>query len=325
MSVFRSLYHVVGLLYDYLLPLLLHRPGAPCCESSLCRPAGNGKSGGPDILQNNLEDIQQFSSILPPGWKPKKPSRRSQQRKAKRKRWKELLADERRDRFILNEATTKLSKYKREQEELFGFCANPNLPLWKNKIDYINQLTIDQINAEPSNLTCHNYCDELAPPPGTKRLLGKGLKYCVKYPVPTNDINLSLSRFENDVLRRIVTFLGQEDDDNYIPELYIKSGWPFKQVDDEIENALSKFRAEVERNQRQYRRQQSTNLTPLQWRLLKDFKKNDYYTVIEADKNLGACILRLSTYTERGIKEHLGNTSVYKRLSVEEMRGRMQS
>ena len=29
--------HVVGLLYDYLLPLLLHRPGAPCCESSLCR------------------------------------------------------------------------------------------------------------------------------------------------------------------------------------------------------------------------------------------------------------------------------------------------
>ena len=164
----------------------------------------------------------------------------------------------------------------------------------------------------------------MPPPPGTKRLLGKGLKFCVKYPVPTNDVNASLKRFENDV-RRIVTFLGKEDDNNYIPELYIKSGWPFDEVDDEIEDALSKFRAEVEKRQRRYRRRRSTNLTPLQWHLMRELKKNDYYIVIEADKNLGACILRLSIYTERGIKEHLGDTSVYKRLSAQEAHGKMQA
>ena len=212
---------------------------------------------------------------------------RSQQRKAKRKRWKELNADANRDRFITNQATTKLIKYQQEQRELFGFCADPHQPLWKNKQDYINQLTSEQINNEPSNLTCHNYCDDMPPPPGTKRLLGKGLKFCVKYPVPTNDVNASLKRFENDV-RRIVTFLGKEDDNNYIPELYIKSGWPFDEVDDEIEDALSKFRAEVEKRQRRYRRRRSTNLTPLQWHLMRELKKNDYYIVIEADKNFNS-------------------------------------
>jgi hypothetical protein len=58
---------------------------------------------------------------------------------------------------------------------------------------------------------------------------------------------------------------------------------------------------------------------------MRELKKNDYYIVIEADKNLGACILRLSVYTERGIKEHLGDTSVYKRLSAQEAHGKMQA
>ena len=43
--------------------------------------------------------------------------------------------------------------------------------------------------------------------------------------------------------------------------------------------------------------------------------KNNFYIVIEANKNLGGCILELSLYTTRGITEHHSDTSVYRRLS----------
>jgi len=42
------------------------------------------------------------------------------------------------------------------------------------------------------------------------------------------------------------------------------------------------------------------------------------FIAIEADKNLGGCFLLRDTYIERGVKEHLGNTSVYKPLSKQQ-------
>jgi hypothetical protein len=226
-----------------------------------------------------------------------------------------------------NIATTKLNHYKEEQRQEYGFCADPDLPTWNNLLNYVQQLTTEQLNFRPTNMSCHNYCEDVPPPPGTRALLSLGLKYCVRYPRPTNNINSSLNRLENDV-RRIFTFLNkQEEDNNYIPQLYIRSDHIFKPLKDdgkEIEDALTLFRSTISAEQRRYRRPRSSNLHPLQWRLIKCLKSNNYFIVIEADKNLGACILPLDVYTKRAITEHLGDTSVYKRLSKEEARELME-
>jgi len=58
-----------------------------------------------------------------------------------------------------------------------------------------------------------------------------------------------------------------------------------------------------------------SNITPNQRSLINDIKGNDDYIVIEADKNLGGAIMDVPIYTERGIKEHLGNKDVYKPVS----------
>ena len=67
-------------------------------------------------------------------------------------------------------------------------------------------------------------------PHGIKSLLGLGLSYCLQTPKPTNNLDDTLARFENDV-RRISFFKHnpqpEEDKDViiYTPGMYIKSDW----------------------------------------------------------------------------------------------------
>ena len=56
-------------------------------------------------------------------------------------------------------------------------------------------------------------------------------------------------------------------------------------------------------------------MTPRKYSLLASFKFHDLYIVVEADKNLGLCILERSYYTMRCIEEHLGNSANYKIIS----------
>ena len=64
-------------------------------------------------------------------------------------------------------------------------------------------------------------------PTGTKSLLGYGLKYCIKMPLPTNKWKKTLERLKNDV-RRIAFFKFNPPEEppategperRYIPEL----------------------------------------------------------------------------------------------------------
>ena len=58
-----------------------------------------------------------------------------------------------------------------------------------------------------------------------------------------------------------------------------------------------------------------SNLTIKQWKLAKSLLKSDSHIVVEADKNLGGCIMNRETYIIQGIQEHLGNKQVYKKLT----------
>ena len=45
-------------------------------------------------------------------------------------------------------------------------------------------------------------------------------------------------------------------------------------------------------------------------------KENDTYIVVEADKNVGPCIIEREEYIKRAILDHLGNERNYKRISA---------
>lgn len=222
----------------------------------------------------------------------------------------------------MNHATTKLEQYRKDRSNIYGFCPDPDAPLWKNKQDYFDQLSLEEFEALPTNMAMHNYCEKIQPPVGSRRLLGLGLKFCIRNKRPTNNVNSSLNRFENDV-RRIKTFLHHPDDNNYIPGLYIKSDFLFKRADNATEAALSNFRDAVINTRRPYCRPRRTNLTSIQWEVLKVLKNNDHFIAIEADKNLGGCLLERPHYNVRGVREHLGNTNVYQRLTKQQITGKM--
>ena len=171
-------------------------------------------------------------------------------------------------------------------------------------------------------------------PAGTKSLLGLGLNYCIKMPLPTNNYNRTIKRFKNDV-RRIGYFKFKppdpKEDPNevrYIPGLYIKSDHEFGPVEkcEEIEQCLKEFERELTRRQTRFMlKPTASNLTYSQWKLSKRLRCNDNHLVIETDKNLGGCMLNVPVYCVRGIKEHLGNTAVYKPLTKTEVDRRLHT
>ena len=185
--------------------------------------------------------------------------------------------------------------------------------------------------SRPSNMACHNYCEpKSSMPQGVKSLLGLGLRYCIRAPKPSNDLDKTIERFKNDA-RRISHFIFNPPDVEedrgvqYIPELYIKSDWiPPESVSKTIERCIKSFESTLREQQSRYNKPRLSNLLPRQWQLTKTLKTNDEFISIEADKNLGGCLLLRKTYIHRGIKEHLGNRTVYQPMTKRQAFGRLR-
>ena len=79
-------------------------------------------------------------------------------------------------------ANRKIEKYVKEIERQYGYCADPNLPCWKNVENYMLQMSVSEWFARPTNMACHDYCKYNPMPPGLRSFLGNGLKYCVRRP-----------------------------------------------------------------------------------------------------------------------------------------------
>lgn len=185
--------------------------------------------------------------------------------------------------------------------------------------NYILQMTPSAFYSRATNMTCHNYCNPpSAIPIGVKSLLGLGLKYCIKAPRPTNKLDTTIDRFKNDVRR--ISFWKfnppeEEEGTTYIPELYIKGNWEPRDSTVEIEKCITNFECDLRAKQKRYNKPTLSNLKKSQWEQTKTLKNHDEYIVIEADKNLGGCILNRPIYNGKGVSEHLGNTNVYKPLT----------
>jgi len=172
-------------------------------------------------------------------------------------------------------------------------------------------------------MACHVHLRDLPQIKGVKSLLGLGLNYCIKEKVETTT-EKTYQRLREDV-RRIYALRHEEESGEYIKELYIKSDYKFEPASDEIEQALNKFEAAVEHEKKSKKKRNRilTNLTHQQWAMVDTLRQNDNYIVIEADKNLGPCLLDREVYIERGCSEHLGNTTNYKQISAAAIRARM--
>ena len=82
-----------------------------------------------------------------------------------------------------------------------------------------------------------------------------------------------------------------------------------------IENSLKLFHYEVTRRRAKYLKPTISNIFPRHATLAATLRLHDNFIVVEADKNLGGCILMRDAYIQRAISEHLCDRSVYKPLT----------
>ncbi len=191
----------------------------------------------------------------------------------------------------------------------------------------------DQWFSRFHHLAYHDLCINTKPPPGTRLLLGLSEKFCIERGRPTGIDDSFDSNFER--LRRQVRihdYFHLRDrattDDDYIPNLYIPSNWiPPDIRHGDMEQRMINYRMKLERlvKHASLRRRPRFNLSPLQYKILKDLKENKEIIVCLSDKNLGPVVMDRSDYMNRAISDHLSNTSVYTRLSEYDARRIMAS
>ena len=137
--------------------------------------------------------------------------------------------DMRRTRRILNRANQMIDNFKALLREEYGFVADPSKPLWHNVNKQCAELAYNQVNTRPTNLACHNHLENNKTPCGIKGLLGLGLNYCITSK-HTKTVDNTFRRLREDV-RRQYAFTQEPPEDNednsYIPQLYIKSDYEF--------------------------------------------------------------------------------------------------
>ena len=100
---------------------------------------------------------------------------------------------------------------------------------------YFNRLT---------QMSYHNLCLTLIPPPGTRLLLGMSEKYCIERGRPRGTdvmFKRNLSRFARSVRIRLALQHLDTDKESYIPGLYIPSKWEPPLADANVKARLMEF------------------------------------------------------------------------------------
>ena len=147
------------------------------------------------------------------------------------------------------------------------------------------------------------------------------MRFCLRSRTPANKLSDTINRFNNNIRRAnfwIQNTQPEGCENTYNPKLYFKSATVFGPNSPELERILEDFASSLRKAEKRWRSRNHPNLTPRQYKLLLCFKESDEYIIIEADKNLGVCILERDYYIRRAIEEHLGNSKVYKRITIPE-------
>ena len=121
----------------------------------------------------------------------------------------------------------------------YGFAAGPDLLLWRNVEVQLARMNVQEVESRPRNMACHDLLQRLKLPTGTKELLSLNLNFCVK-PASTSEMTkITFKRLKSD-LRQMWALKDAINDGNYIPNLYLKSKYIFREAPKHIKIAIKK-------------------------------------------------------------------------------------
>jgi hypothetical protein len=195
----------------------------------------------------------------------------------------------------------------------YGFVADPNKTTLHNAAIMMAAMPIWFYLTKPTNSACHNLCISNPPPNNYRALLGLGMKY-IPTPRYTNSNNMIgwTDRFRQDMFTKM--FLAHTD--SSIPRLYVRSDWtpPIRLVNYNLQERVNNFIKKIFELFK--KRKARSNMLPFQRRILADLRASKTHVIINADKNLGPCIIERSQYIQRALQDHLLDTTTYKKLSA---------
>ena len=152
----------------------------------------------------------------------------------------------------------------RKLTKIYGYHADPSLPLWKNvEVVFENMPTLEYFS-RPSRMAFHDLCTSKVAPQGIGTTLGLGLKFCVQTDRPPDNLSKSFSRFADDVRRKFM-FAGTPMKE-VSKKIYVKSEWVPPPADSHVEDRISKFCSSILAEHKFLRniQKKSSNLTHLQ-------------------------------------------------------------
>ena len=185
----------------------------------------------------------------------------------------------------------KHNSFKKLLTKKYGFAANQSIPTWKTAQQIILQTPTELYFVQPHNKAIFNLANTKdGLPRGTYSLLSLRLKFCIKSPSPTNNINTSIARFEHDVRTKFL--MRNEIDTGLSTNLYIRNPeWDPPKANEKVEMALNKFRETITLHQAKFQKNSRPNITCLQNSALRNLTNNGKFITIWADKNMGVVIM----------------------------------
>jgi hypothetical protein len=192
--------------------------------------------------------------------------------------------------------------------------------------------------AQLNNMAFHNLCSTAQTPPGTEFLLGLGLKYCIKSPLPFQRLEKSIRRIQRSVrLHFAFKTFSEEDseseDENeeaearvqYIPSLYLPSDWQPPPAPESAEHAMSKFDEKLNVLIRALPRSRRYNLSRSQQHCLGDLAQRQDLIIFPTDTNLGPSIAERRPYIKQILAEHSLNEHQYLYLPADDVKNELDA
>ncbi len=218
-----------------------------------------------------------------------------------------------------------ISDEKRQCIKTYGVVSDPTKPQWHNTSCALRSLPTHVFLQSPTNLQCHNLCQTLTPPPGYNYLLGLGLNFCIEQARPKPNIERTFERLKQTIrLKQWLTKNGINQDDEYIPSLYIQSNWNPPEASSETEDAINRFSTMLAIELANNKTNARSNLTRLQYNCLQLLKNGHHFIICLSDKNLRPVIMERNTYFERCFTEHLNCRTTYQQLEKTEALDRVR-
>jgi hypothetical protein len=204
----------------------------------------------------------------------------------------------------------------------YGFVADHTKSTLHNASIMLASMPTWYYFTKPTNSACHNLCTETQPPYNYRALLGLSLKF-IPTPRYTNSRSLIewTDRFRQDLFTKI--FMAHTT--SQIPRLFIRSDWvpPIRMVNYNLQLRVNNFIKKI--HSTFIKKRSRSNMLPYQRKILSELQQSKTHVIINADKNLGPCIIERKQYIMRALNDHLLDNTTYKQLTLPQAKQHIQT